>query len=193
MMTLIQMVMEFLTLRITVLSLLVLPKTMAALGLGFIINEVLYDPPSGDAGDANGDGTRDPHEDEFIEFYNSGLEIDLSGYTVSDASQLRHTFPTGSIIPANGVLVLFGGGNPSGDFGNSVVQTASEGSLNMNNAGDLMTISDPTGNAFLTFDIEPLSNNPDESYTRNPDITGETFEQHSSNCYFKRSFVFTRS
>ena len=43
-------------------------------------------------------------------------------------AQLRHTFPTGSIIPANGVLVLFGGGNPSGDFGNSVVQTASEGS-----------------------------------------------------------------
>ena len=125
-MTLIQMVMEFLTLRITVLSLLVLPKTMAVLGLGFMINEVLYDPPSGDAGDANGDGTRDPHEDEFIEFYNSGLEIDLSGYTISDASQLRHTFPTGSIIPANGVLVLFGGGNPSGDFGNSVVQTASE-------------------------------------------------------------------
>ena len=50
----------------------------------------------------------------------------------------------------------------------------------MNNAGDLMTISDPTGNTFLTFDIEPLSNNPDESYTRNPDITGETFDQHSS-------------
>jgi hypothetical protein len=148
--------------------------------LGFMINEVLYDPPTGDAGDANGDGARHPHEDGFIEFYNSGLEIDLSGYTVSDASQLRHTFPTGSIIPANGVLVLFGGGNPSGDFGNSIIQTASEGTLNMNNAGDLMTISDPTGNTFLTFDIEPLSNNPDESYTRNPDITGETFEQHSS-------------
>jgi hypothetical protein len=148
--------------------------------LGFMINEVLYDPPSGDAGDANGDGTRHPHEDGFIEFYNSGLEIDLSGYTVSDASQLRHTFPTGSIIPANGVIVLFGGGNPSGDFGNSIIQTASEGTLNMNNAGDLMTISDPTGNTFLTFDIEPLSDNPNESYTRNPDITGETFEQHSS-------------
>ena len=28
--------------------------------------------------------------------------------------------------------------------------------------------------------IEPLYNNPDESYTRNPDITGENFEQHSS-------------
>ena len=37
-----------------------------------------------------------------------------------------------------------------------------------------------SGNTFLTFDIEPLSDNPDESYTRSPDITGETFEQHSS-------------
>ena len=153
--------------------------------LGFMINEVFYDPPSGAAGDANGDGTRDANEDEFIEFYNSGLEIDISGYTITDnrpadGEQLRHTFPTGSIIPANGVLVLFGGGNPSGDFGNSVVQTASEGMLNMNNTGDLVTMYDSCGDVILTFDVEPLSNNPNESYTRNPDITGETFEQHSS-------------
>jgi hypothetical protein len=31
----------------------------------------------------------------------------------------------------------------------------------------------------LSFDIEPLSNNPNESYTRNPDITGD-FEQHGA-------------
>ena len=148
--------------------------------LGFIINEVLYDPPSGDAGDANGDGFREANEDEFIEFYNSGLEIDLSGYTISDASQLRHTFPSGSIIPSNGVLILFGGGSPTGNFGNSVVQTASEGSINMSNAGDLITMNDPQGNVFLTIDIEPLSNDPNESYTLNPDIFGTVLEQHST-------------
>jgi len=148
--------------------------------LGFMINEILYDPPNGNAGDANGDGTREPNEDEFIEFYNSGLEIDLTGYTISDASQLRHTFPSGSIIPANGVLVLFGGGSPAGNFGNSVVQTASEGSINMSNTGDLITMNDPQGNVFLTIDIEPLSNNPNESYTLNPDIFGTVLEQHST-------------
>ena len=148
--------------------------------LGFIINEVLYDPPSGDAGDANGDGFREANEDEFIEFYNSGLEIDLSGYTISDESQLRHTFPSGSIIPSNGVLILFGGGSPTGNFGNSVVQTASEGSINMSNAGDLINMNDPQGNVFLTIDIEPLSNNPNESYTLNPDIFGTVLEQHST-------------
>ena len=48
----------------------------------------------------------------------------------------------------------------------------------MNNAGDFLTFADSNGNTVLTFDVEPLSNNPNESYTRNPDLTGE-FVQHS--------------
>ncbi|WP_296316197.1 lamin tail domain-containing protein [Winogradskyella sp. UBA3174] len=146
--------------------------------LGFLINEVLYDPEAGLLGDANGDGTRDANEDEFIEFFNSGPELDLSGYTISDASSVRHTFPTGTIIPINGVLVVFGGGIPTGSFGGALVQTASEGQINMSNSGDLVTLADPSGNVILTFDVEPLSNNPNESYTRNPDLTGD-FVQHT--------------
>lgn len=147
--------------------------------LGFLINEVLYDPAGDITGDANGDGTRDANEDEFIEFYNSGPELDLSGYTISDASALRHTFPAGTILQPNGVLVVFGGGTPTGSFGGALVQIASEGELNMTNAGDLVTLADASGNVVLTFDVEPLSNNPDESYTRHPDLTGG-FEQHST-------------
>jgi hypothetical protein len=146
--------------------------------LGFLINEVLYDPASGDAGDANGDGTRDSNEDEFIEFFNSGPAIDLSGYTISDAASVRHTFPSGTIIPVNGILVLFGGGTPTGTFGGAIVQTASEGQINMSNAGDLVTVEDASGNVVLTFDINPLSGNPDESYTRDPDLIGN-FVQHA--------------
>lgn len=146
--------------------------------LGFLINEVLYDPETGDAGDANGDGTRDANGDEFIEFFNSGPEMDMSGYSLSDASQIRHVFPAGTVVPLNGVLVLFGSGSPTGNFGGAVVQTASTGSINMNNAGDFVTLQDTSGNIVLTFDVEPLSNNPNESYTRNPDLTGE-FVQHS--------------
>lgn len=146
--------------------------------LGFLINEVLYDPESGDLGDANGDGTRDANGDEFIEFFNSGPEMDVSGYSLSDASQVRHVFPAGTVVPLNGVLVLFGSGSPTGDFGGAVVQTASTGSINMNNAGDFVTLQDASGTIVLTFDVEPLSNNPNESYTRNPDLTGE-FVQHS--------------
>ena len=149
--------------------------------LGFLINEVLYDPASGSAGDANGDGTRDANGDEFIEFFNSTEnDIDLSGYTVSDADAVRHTFLSGTIMPSNSVLVLFGGGNPTGNFGGAIVQTANgfESRLNLNNAGDFVTFADSNGNTVLTFDVEPLSNNPDESYSRSPDLTGE-FEQHA--------------
>ena len=151
-----------------------------------IINEVLYDPPSGDAGDANGDGTREAQEDEFIEFVNIGGTLDLSGYTIHDNAQERHIFPEGTVIPPGGVLVLFGGGNPTGAFGNAIVQTATTGLLNMNNAGDFVTLYNNNGEVVLTFDIEPLSNNPDESYSRYPDLNtepdseGNLFYQHAS-------------
>ena len=55
------------------------------------MNEVLYDPPSGSIGDANGDGTRDPNEDEFVEwdyhdkvYPGNGTNINLSDVLYSD-------------------------------------------------------------------------------------------------------------
>ena len=79
------------------------------------------------------------------------------------------------------VLVLFGGGSPEGDFGGAIVQTANgwENQMNLNNSGDVLTIQRPNGQVIISFDIEPLSNNPDESYTRDPELTGE-FVQHAS-------------
>lgn len=147
--------------------------------LGFLVNEVLYDPPSDISGDANGDGTRDPLADEFVEFYNSNPTLDISGYTLSDATSVRHVFPAGTILPSKGVLVVFGGGNPTGSFGNALVQTASSGELNLSNAGDVLTMRDAANNTVVVFDINGLSSNPDESYTRNPDLTG-AFVQHAS-------------
>lgn len=152
-----------------------------------IFNEVLYDPSnSGLDGDANGDGVYSQAEDEFLEIFNlSSLPVDISGWKVYDETALaddqpRHLFPSGSIIPGNSALVLFGGGTPTGTFGGSVVQTSTTGNMNLNNAGDIAYLFDTDGNEVLRFEIEPLSNNPNESYTRNPDITGE-FEQHSDN------------
>lgn len=146
--------------------------------LGLLVNEVLYDPGADAAGDANGDGTRDPLADEFVELFNSNPTLDISGYTLSDAAQVRHTFPPGTILPSKGVIVVFGGGTPTGSFGGAQVQTASEGQLNLNNAGDVLTLRDDQGNTLAVFDINGLSGNPDEAYTRNPDITG-SFEQHA--------------
>jgi len=148
-----------------------------------ILNEILYDPKGGNDGDANGDGTRDAQDDEFIELYNdSNSELDVSGFMIFDTEALesgtpRHIVPDGTVIPANSAFVVFGGGNPTGNFGGSIVQVADD-ILNLNNAGDVLTVQDSDGVTVITFDIEPLSNNPDESYTRNPDITGD-FVQHN--------------
>lgn len=146
--------------------------------LGLLINEVLYDPAADLPGDANGDGVRSADDDEFVELYNSNDQLDISGYTLSDASMVRHIFPSGTILPSGGVIVVFGGGNPTGTFGGSIVQKASGGLLNLNNAGDILTLKDAQGNVVNTFDINGLSGNPNEAYTRNPDITGP-FELHS--------------
>jgi len=156
---------------------------------GFIINEVLYDPPGGEAGDANGDGTRSPRDDEFIEFVNdSDREVDLSGFTLYDNDQLgtgvpRHTFPEGTVVPPGGIYVLFGGGNPTGDFGTAQVAASTTGNMNLNNADDAITIFDREGTVFLTFDTQVegagISFGENQSVTRVPDINGD-FALHTS-------------
>ena len=146
-----------------------------------IINEVHYDPASDITGDANGDGVRDALQDEFIEFYNnSNATFDISGYTVSDGAALRHTFPTSTIIPANNMLVVFGGGSPTGSFGGSIVQTASEGELNLTNGGDVITIENPSGDVVLLYDstVTGINHGLNQSVTRLPDFTG-SFALHT--------------
>lgn len=147
--------------------------------LGLLVNEVLYDPAADAPGDANGDGVRSADDDEFVELYNSNPILDISGYTLSDAAQVRHTFPAGTVVPSNGVIVVFGGGTPTGTFGGAITQVASSGLLNLNNAGDVLTLRDANGTTIAVFDINGLSGNPDEAYTRNPDITG-AFVQHAT-------------
>jgi hypothetical protein len=151
--------------------------------LGFLINEVNYDPASDISGDSNGDGVRDANDDEFIEFFNSSeFDLDLTNFTVSDAAAVRHTFPNGTVIPSNGILVLFGGGNPTEDFGGAMVQTANgfQSRLNLNNAGDSVTIKDPNDEVVLSYNSSDtgVNHGSNQSVTRYPDLTGD-FQLHS--------------
>jgi hypothetical protein len=150
-----------------------------------IINEVLYDPSNTLLeGDANGDGVYSQTDDEFIEFVNIGsTNLNLSGYQIWDDTligTLVYTIPNGTIIPPQGALVVFGGGKPVGLFGGSLVlaDTGISG-LNLNNSGEVIVIKDSTGKTVLTFNSDALSNNPNESYTRNPDLIG-AFVQHTT-------------
>ncbi len=155
-----------------------------------IINEVLYDPSNTLLeGDANGDGVYSQTEDEFIEFVNTGnASLNLSGYQIWDDTligTLVYTIPAGTILPPQGALVVFGGGKPVGLFGGALVlaDTGVSG-LNLNNLGEVIAIKDSSGKTILTFNSDALSNNPNESYTRNPDLIG-AFVQHTAINTFK--------
>ena len=80
-----------------------------------IINEVLADPPSGDPGDSNGDGTRSSSQDEFVELANVSSEpVDISGWQLGDDEAVNFTFPDGYVMAPRSFLVVFGGGDVTG-------------------------------------------------------------------------------
>ena len=112
---------------------------------GLTFTELLADPPREGAGDANGDGVRDPSDDEFVEIVNTGsAPVCLTGWALGDVKEPeRHVFPIPTVLPPGGVMVVFGGGVPTGDFGGAQTLTALfDGRLSLTNAGDVVTLRD---------------------------------------------------
>ena len=141
----------------------------------WIINEIHADPdPS--LGDANGDGTVSTSQDEFVEIVNnSGSTADISGWTVSDAIGVKHTFPSGTIVADQCAVLLFSGGTPTGSFGGAVVQTAVS-ALSLNNGPETVTLHDGSAiRATVSYGSEGGDN---QSLTRDPDLSG-AFVKHS--------------
>ncbi len=147
-----------------------------SISYSLVINEIFADPLNTTAGDANGDGTGSSLQDEFIELYNTAeTHIDLTGWKLADADQDRHTFPQGTVIPAKGSLVVFGGGTSTSIPG---VQTATTGSLSLDNDGDTVTLKDASGTVIRTVTYGTEAGD-DQSIARNPDFTGD-FVKHTS-------------
>jgi len=86
-----------------------------------VITEIMFDIPKDIAGDANGDGHRGSHSDEFIELYNKdSVSTDISGYEILDrASVPVFTFPANSILNSHQFAVVFGAVGTAG-FGNNI-------------------------------------------------------------------------
>lgn len=112
-------------------------------GQELVFTEILADPPKGLAGDANGDGKRDPSEDEFVEILNAGTHaVCLVGWALGDADEPeRHVFRLGRALPPGGRVVVFGGGIPTGEFDGAEVQWAGAG-LNLSNGGETIALRD---------------------------------------------------
>jgi hypothetical protein len=136
-----------------------------------VLNEILADPPPDLAGDANGDGVRSNSDDEFVEIYNRGdTAVDLGGWTLHDASGLRHEFAAGVVLAPGEWCVVFGGGQPTGIPG--MVATASSGALSLNNTGDEVRLVAHDG---VIQDVHVYGGeaNADQSLIRHPDGDGE--------------------
>jgi hypothetical protein len=145
------------------------------------INEFLADPAAG--ADVNGDGTASTTQDEFVELRNiTNVGLDISGFTLSDSVSVRHTFPAGTLLATGEVIVVFGGGTPAGLFGGASVQTASAGSLGLNNGGDTITLADGAGtmiDSVVYGGTTGLNGANNESLVRVPETTGG-FVLHST-------------
>jgi len=144
-----------------------------------VINEI-HVSPDPDAGDANGDAEIHPFEDQFIEIVNmTGSAVDIGGWTMWDMLLPRHIFPSPTLIQNECSIVIFGGGDPFGDFGGSLVQTAESGALSLSSPTDTIKLKDGAGDLVLvlTYDTGGVLG---QSFTRNPDITGLEFVPHTS-------------
>jgi endonuclease/exonuclease/phosphatase family metal-dependent hydrolase len=134
------------------------------------INELLANEPGSDV---NG---------EFVELVNSGgTAADLSGWTVSDSTGVRHTFASGTTLAAGGAIVVFGGalGIPAG-LSNAV--GASTGTLGLGNSGDTVTVKNAAGTTVNTTTYaSSLASTDGVSANRSPDgSSGGTFVLHTT-------------
>lgn len=131
-----------------------------------LITEILYAVPTGDTGDANGDGTRHPSSDEFIELINPhSRPIQLNGYSLTDSNtrgggHMAFTFPPLK-LPPGAVVVVFNGYNanwtgpvgdtqhappgPNPNFHNALVfsMNARTSYASLANDGDWVMLNDP--------------------------------------------------
>ncbi|MDZ7694206.1 MAG: lamin tail domain-containing protein [Balneolaceae bacterium] len=68
-------------------------------------------------------GTPDTDADEFVEILNNNsVDVDISGWTLSDADGVLYTFDENTILKANQAIVVFDDSSvPTGSFGGSLV------------------------------------------------------------------------
>lgn len=99
-----------------------------------MISEFLANPPSGTL--------------EFVELVQlSSHPTDLSGWTLGDASSIRHRFGSGAVMRGGQAMVIFGGFDalPS-PVAKAEFLSASAGGLSLNNGGDAVVLRNAQSN-----------------------------------------------
>jgi hypothetical protein len=109
---------------------------------------------------------------EFVELVNvGGTSISIAGWTISDATGVRHTFASGTTLAAGKAIVVYGAtsGIPAGST-NAV--GASTAQLNLSNSGDSVILKDASGVTKASYTYSSaLSGTDGVSMNRNPDAS----------------------
>ncbi len=153
-----------------------------------VLNEFLPNPATSEsaslfnplrrAGPAPNPGSHD----EFVEIVNlAAAAVDLSGWTLSDSTQVRHRFRPSFVLPASGAVVIYGG--PEDGFLPSlpvpaIPANASASGLGLNNSGgDALWLRNAQGRLVSRVVFASVSANG--SWTRAPELDGP-FVVHST-------------
>lgn len=114
--------------------------------------------------------------DDWVELYNSTENVkDISGYTIQDDGEVSYTLPDGTLVAANGYLVIFCDDENTGLHAN----------FKLSSSGETVTLKNSDGKVAETVTYPKLDNG--QSYGRYPDgsvhfsISGLTSEGISNN------------
>jgi hypothetical protein len=135
-----------------------------------ILNEILANEPGSSTGG------------EFVELVNAGnAAADLGGWSLSDASLVRHVFPAGATLAPGAAVVVFASAS-SIPPGLTNASAASTGTLSLANSGDTVILKDGSGAVVNSFTYaSSLASTDGVSMNRNldGDPTG-TFVLHTA-------------
>lgn len=153
------------------------PDSPAATSENLVLNELFAYVPTGPEGDANGDGVRHAHDDEFVELVNTSEEqVDLTGVAIYNDTTRRFTFHPTCLDPLHAVVV-FGGIEPGADLPDGEgwrSYIADSRFAYANGAGRaVVKAADDTIIADFSYGSHPA-----ESLNLATDLTGDTYVAH---------------
>lgn len=155
----------------------VVPSCTAKPAAGdLVINELLADP--GDL-DANGDGIPNGTDDEFVEVVNvSSSTLSLDGIVFKDAGTKVFNLPAGLCLEPNQVLLIFGKYAGTGSFGDAIVLSGNN--LSLNNDADTVTLLDAASAVLSQATYTGNLANADQAIVRETDLSGSAaFVRHT--------------
>lgn len=143
-----------------------------------VINELLVNVPTGDDGDANGDGVRDAFDDEFVELVNVSDElVDMTGVKIANKESVKLEFSDLCLGPGGAIVVFSGPRDQPARWLDDVYVMRASSRLGFSNSAGLVELLDPHARTLFAVSYEDSS---PTSYVLYPELTGEAFVRHDT-------------